>query len=48
MGSFKKLMRLVLGDGCATHGEGDEFLRCPNCIMIPSLWVFYAEFLLVM
>jgi len=21
MGSFMKLMRMVLGDGCATHGE---------------------------
>jgi len=45
MGSFMKLMRLALGDRCATHGEGDEFLRpCPNCILIPSFWVF-AEFL---
>ena len=45
MGSFMKMMRLVLGDGCATHSEGDEFLRpYPNCILIPSFWVF-AEFL---
>jgi len=49
MGSFMKLMRLVLGDGCATHGEDDEFLRpCANCILIPSFWFFCAEFLLVM
>ena len=45
MGSFMKMMRLVLGDGCATHSEGDGFLRpCRNCILIPSFWVF-AEFL---
>ena len=41
MGSFMKMMRLVLGYGFATHGETDEFLHpCPNCILITSFWVF--------